>query len=335
MSSEQQSGIQVSVVIPSYNSDKYISRAIDSVLTQTRPPEEIIVVDDGSTDQTAQVVSLYGGRIEYIWQENAGSSVARNTGIEAARGKWIAFLDADDEWLPERLEEQFELLRRNHDLVWVTGNYLRCVCRSGHRQQPCLDLEIASSALERKEYFESFFSAFLLNCWGCTDTMLIKRQALVEAGLFRPGQLRDDDYDMWWRIAYRWPKIGFVPRPLAIYHLDIESSIIRKHHDDASISCDLIQRHLALSQQHGMLGQFTPVAERLLRRWMRAMLFDARSADIRKMLSQFDKLLPARYRMCMFVLTIFPRCTACGCRAISWLARRFNLRKKPVRSRTQ
>ncbi|MHC5190567.1 MAG: glycosyltransferase family 2 protein, partial [Planctomycetota bacterium] len=84
--------MKISVVIPAYNAEKHIARAIDSVLAQTRPADEIIVVDDGSTDATAEVVRSYGEKVIFIQQENAGVSVARNAGIEAASGDWIAFL---------------------------------------------------------------------------------------------------------------------------------------------------------------------------------------------------------------------------------------------------
>ncbi|MCK4960446.1 MAG: glycosyltransferase family 2 protein, partial [Planctomycetes bacterium] len=89
----------VSVVIAAYNAEKYIQRAIDSVLAQSLPADEIIVVDDGSTDNTGDAVKHYGSKVRYIYQENAGPASARNTAIEAATGTWIAFLDADDEWL--------------------------------------------------------------------------------------------------------------------------------------------------------------------------------------------------------------------------------------------
>ncbi len=126
--------MRISVVIPAYNAGRYIGRAIDSVLAQTRPAEEIIVVDDGSTDNTAEIAGAYGDRIRFIRQENAGASVARNTGIAAATGNWIAFLDADDEWLPEKLRLQTEHLERNPDLTWTTANYVRCYCDSNRRE---------------------------------------------------------------------------------------------------------------------------------------------------------------------------------------------------------
>lgn len=321
----------ISVVIPAYNAGRYLGRTIDSVLAQTFGAQEIIVVDDGSTDNTAEVVARYESGVKYIRQDNAGASVARNTGIEAATGEWIAFLDADDEWLPEKLKLQTEHLVRNPDLVWTTGNYICCVCGK-ELQSPHLPPDKAGLILSGKEYSDSFFHAFLQNVWGCTDTMLVKRDVLFEAGLFRPGQLRGNDYDMWWRIAYRWPKIGYLAEPLAVYHLDVEGSIIRKY-TDAAILRDLIQRHLELAQQHGRADDFGPCAIYLLRRWMRAMLFEARGREVRAMLRQFDELLPGWYKAFMRLFAAFPRTTAVGCRMISRIVRFLGLRKRLVRSR--
>ncbi len=326
----EQNNYTISVVIPAYNAGKYVGRAIDSVLAQTLAPHEVIVVDDGSTDNTAQVVAQYQSKVKYIVQENAGASVARNTGIKTADGEWIAFLDADDEWLPQKLHLQTELLDRNPDIVWTTGNYLTCVC-SKNLQAPSIETAKAIELLDGKEYSDSFFRAFLKKVWGCTDSMIIRRDALIEAGMFRPGQLRGNDFDMWWRIAYRYPKIGYLAEPTAIYHLDIEGSIIRKHTDGA-ISRELIHRHLELAQQHNRIDDFTPCAVHLLRGWMRSMLFDEQADEIRMMIRQFGDLLPRPYKAFMWMLTAFPKTTAAGCRMISRIVRFLGLRKRLVRS---
>ncbi|MBN2137845.1 MAG: glycosyltransferase family 2 protein [Sedimentisphaerales bacterium] len=107
----------VSVVIPTYNRAEFVVRAIDSVLEQTWRDYEVIVVDDGSTDNTKEVLGPYMDRISYIYQDNAGVSVARNTGIEAAKGQWVAFLDSDDEWLPEKLAVQMSCVSNNPEIV--------------------------------------------------------------------------------------------------------------------------------------------------------------------------------------------------------------------------
>jgi len=98
--------MDISVIIPSYNRAGYLRRSIDSVLSQTSPADELIVVNDGSTDHTSELLGEYGTALRVINQANQGVSAARNTGIRAARGEWIALLDSDDAWLPEKLANQ-------------------------------------------------------------------------------------------------------------------------------------------------------------------------------------------------------------------------------------
>jgi glycosyltransferase involved in cell wall biosynthesis len=109
--------VKVSVIIPTYNSIRFVTEAIDSVLAQTFQDFEILVVDDGSNDETRQVLKeKYGDSIRYLYKENGGVSSARNYGIERAEGKYIAFLDADDVWMPEKLEKQVELLESDSEI---------------------------------------------------------------------------------------------------------------------------------------------------------------------------------------------------------------------------
>ncbi|HET6262971.1 MAG TPA: glycosyltransferase family 2 protein, partial [Chloroflexia bacterium] len=107
----------VSVVIPTYNRAHCIAHAIDSVLRQALPPHEVIVVDDGSTDDTATVLARYDRRVRVLRQENGGVSVARNNGIAAASGQWIAFLDSDDEWAPQKLAAHAEAIGAGGTMV--------------------------------------------------------------------------------------------------------------------------------------------------------------------------------------------------------------------------
>ena len=318
----------VSVVIPAYNAGKYIGRAIESVLAQSRAADEIIVVDDGSNDDTAEVVGGYGSKVRLIRQENAGASAARNTGIKAAACEWIAFLDGDDEWLDNNLQLQTELLRRNPNLMWSCGNYIRCLCDEKHRL-PDLAPNKCKQLLAGKDYFDSYFAAHAAFAGGCTDTMLIKRDVLIEAGLFSPDQRRFNDMDTWWRIAYRHPEIGFVIQPLAIRHMVIQDSISQKKRP-AAVYCDIIAKHLKLADEHNKLDEFKPLATTMLRRWMRSMLFDARANNIRSMMEQFDSLLPGWYKIFMRILTAFPRTTALGCHAISRIVRTLRLRRQLV-----
>jgi glycosyltransferase involved in cell wall biosynthesis len=104
---------RVTAIIPVFNGAALIRRSIESVLSQTRPADEVIVVDDGSTDETANIVRSYGLRVRYLRQPNSGVAAARNNGVKQAKSEWIAFLDHDDEWLPNKLERQMALLEHH------------------------------------------------------------------------------------------------------------------------------------------------------------------------------------------------------------------------------
>ena len=116
------------------------------------------------------------------------------------------------------------------------------MCRQ-NRRAAHINPKKAHSLLEGKDFFDSYFFAFVQETWGCTDTMVIKRKALEEAGCFTPGGQNLEDIDLWWRIAYRWPQIGYVSRPLAVYHLEVPDSLIQTA-NDRGVFGRTIERHL-------------------------------------------------------------------------------------------
>jgi GT2 family glycosyltransferase len=321
--------ISISVVIPAYNAGEFISWAIDSVLAQSRRADEIIVVDDGSTDETSERIKRYGSQVRYVYQENAGPSVARNKGIEAACSEWIAFLDADDEWLPERLGLQCALLGRNEHLVWVTSNFYRCLCDENHRTAD-VNPDRVRRVLKGKEYFDDFFRTSLPHGCGWTGTMLIKKEVLQEAGMFDANLHIAEDTDLWFRIACRWPRIGFVAEPLAIYHMTTAGSLMKKHRR-LKFQSDLIERQLQFASEHGRLDAFKPCVGRAVSSHIRGLLFENQPDEIRRLLNQFGELLTRRFKIIIRLLLIFPRTTAVLCHGISKVVRAFNLRKEAVR----
>lgn len=322
--------MRISVVIPTYNNERWLSRAIDSVLAQSRSADEILVVDDGSTDRTPEVAAAYGSKIRYLRQENAGASVARNTGIQAASGEWIAFLDADDEWLPNKLQLQIEHLQRHPDLGWTTANYMECLCESGRRAAALPEKRILD-CLNGGSISPDYLQTYARGLTGCTDTMLIRREVLETAGLFRPEQKRFNDLDLWLRIAYHYPRIGYLAQPLAVYHLEAGEHISIRFHNPQVIR-ELVHRHRKLAQEAGRMEAFGPLAAHLLQRWMRGMLFDPTLAgEIRSLLTEFGDLLSSPVRLQYRVLTAFPSLTAFGCRSLSFLIRRLRLRRRAVR----
>jgi len=310
---------RISVVIPTYNLAAYIGRAIHSVLAQTRPADEIIIVDDGSDDGTADIITSYGVAVRYIVQENAGASAARNAGITAARYEWIAFLDGDDEWLPEKLARQTALIARNPHLNWVTGNFF--LCEGPIRQdREKLPVDEGKKLLAGQDYFGDYFAAYNAGATGWTGTMVIRKEALEQAGGFCVGQKAANDLDMWWRIAYDHPQIGYVPEPLAKYHSTIPDSITKKYRQPI-ILAELLERHLDLSAQKGQQEQFESCARRMVQNRIHEYLLDERIGEVPEFLSRFGHILPRKYQRRVRLLTLCPRVTSFLRPLLRWINR--------------
>ena len=214
--------MNVSVVIPTYNYARYLGEAIDSALGQTLPPLEVIVVDDGSTDDTPEVLAKYGDRIRVLRQENAGVAIARNSGIAAARGEFIAFLDADDVWFPRKLELQMARFDDSIGLVHCGVEFGSAI------QLPRVDGDVAEALL--------LLQPDVIHAPG--STVVVRKRAAEEAGGFDPSLPASEDWDFIYSVATR-SRVAHVAEPLVHY---------RKHgagrHDDI------------LNMERGMLRAF-------------------------------------------------------------------------------
>jgi glycosyltransferase involved in cell wall biosynthesis len=182
----------VSVIIPTYNSADYIEEALQSVFEQTFQDFEIIVIDDGSTDGTVEVLRKYGDRISYIFQENNGPSSARNRGIRAARGEYIAFLDADDLWVSTKLEKQVSLFLQRKGLGMVTTG----ACSFDEKGV------YGYSADKRKTLMVGDIARniFLRSNIG-TPTVMVRKEIFDSIGFFEENIRQSEDDNMWIRIA--------------------------------------------------------------------------------------------------------------------------------------
>lgn len=203
---------QVSVIIPTYNRKAYVQEAIDSVLVQTYTDYEIIVIDDGSTDGTgAALQARYGDKIHYVWQQNQGESVARNKGLEMARGEFIAFLDSDDLWLPEKLNKQVAYLTAHPKVDLLFG---RAQLIDQHGQPMGKSIGRAAKSFDKK-------ILYFWNPIGGPSTTLIRQTALDKAGNFDANIKFGEDWDLWFRVA---AENNVVP-------LDEVLTCIRRHRD--------------------------------------------------------------------------------------------------------
>lgn len=204
---------KVSVIIPTYNRQKFITMAIDSVLSQTFKDYEIIVIDDGSTDNTRQVLESYEEKIKYIYQKNSGVSAARNAGIRLARGELVAFLDSDDEWLPDYLSITVSKLNNNSKLIALYSDSYK------------IDFyKNVKTAFEEKKINKFFdFKNFIIKNRPlililkhnlCNlQSFLVKREALIKAGPFDTKLTIGEDIDMICRIALQ-GAFGIFKKPL-------------------------------------------------------------------------------------------------------------------------
>lgn len=195
---------KVSIVIPTYNRENFVKQAVESVLAQTFPDYELIVVDDGSTDDTYRQLFCFSSRIRYVFQPNSGPSRARNTGIQISRGEWISFLDSDDTWKKEKLEQQFRNIEENSkfkihytDEIWI---------RNGRFVNP---------RKKHTKYSGWIYLHCLPLCIISPSSVLIHRSVFEEVGFFDTSLPVAEDYDLWLRISSIYP-IKFLPQKLII-----------------------------------------------------------------------------------------------------------------------
>lgn len=201
----------VTVIVPTYQRAHVLPRALRSVLGQTFKAFELLVVDDGSTDNTASVVEAFRDpRIRYLRQrENAGAAAARNRGIREARGELISFLDSDDEWLPEKLRSQVELLRRSPPTVGLVYTGARSLDGKGRLRE----LHVPTC---RGDVRPAMLEANIIH--GCSGVMI--RACVVEVvGFFDEDIPAIEDYDYWLRVSESF-HFDFLQEPLFLYHDD-------------------------------------------------------------------------------------------------------------------
>jgi glycosyltransferase involved in cell wall biosynthesis len=184
---------KVSVIIPTYNNARHISDAIDSVLEQTVHDIEILIIDDGSVDNTKEILKKYSSRIKYIYQENKGVSAARNRGIKEARGKYVAFLDADDIWFPSKTDRQLSLFERNRHVGLVSA-FMDTIDENG--------LPLGQKKPGKKP--GSRYETAIVNGSPAPSTFMVKRECFDMVGLFDENISIFEDLDIYIRIAERY-----------------------------------------------------------------------------------------------------------------------------------
>ncbi len=195
----------VSVVIPVHNAERYLEATLKSVFAQSYPHTEIIAVDDGSEDRSVDILKRYSDRVVLLRQPNSGAAAARNRGVQAASGEWIAFLDADDLWSPRKLQRQFDgrgnCLWSYTDAVFVGG------VNDGRK-----DSEL------NEKYHGPVLERLVCNNFVCLSSVLIQKQAYLNAGGFSERIRYVEDWELWIRLASEY-EIAYVDEPLVKYRI--------------------------------------------------------------------------------------------------------------------
>jgi glycosyltransferase involved in cell wall biosynthesis len=218
-------GPLVSVIIPNYNYAGYIGEALESVLAQTYSNVEVIVVDDESPDNSLEVLTHYGDRIKVIAQKNSGVAAARNTGVAACSGEMVAFLDADDVWLPEKLEKQMKKMAADGEIGLVHCS-MTLIDPSG---EVCGEIANGKEGRVASDLL-LFESGTVI---GAGSTALVRREIFHAIGGFDTRLSTAADWDLSYRIAVD-HKIAFVPEPLVLYRThnsNMHSNIGAMEHD--------------------------------------------------------------------------------------------------------
>ena len=240
----------VSIIINCYNSARYLREALDSVYQQTFKDYEIVFWDNQSTDDSGKIARSYGDPLKYFRGEKfLPLGAARNAATEKATGKYIAFLDCDDIWLPEKLEKQVTLLDSNKELGLVYSD--------------CYVIDSAGTAAEKTYFFDKkplrgmIFKELVQANPIPLLTAIITREAFNKAGVFNPKYEIGEEYDLWLRIAEYYP-IDFIEQPLAKYRVHSESATSKNHilnyKEDLQIKGSWLKRNPVLKKEMG--GRF-------------------------------------------------------------------------------
>jgi glycosyltransferase involved in cell wall biosynthesis len=192
----------VSVVVPAYNSERHIEGCLRSIVEQDYPSLEVIVVDDGSTDQTGSLVGAFGGPVHYVRQQNSGSAVARNVGVQLAQGEYIGFNDSDDLWAPHRLKQQVTFLRSQSEYLAVCGRFM-AVAEDFTRADAARQEYQSEAVLDREQSGWTYLRLLETSIYHI-DTLLVDK-GVMGSIRFNPDYRRGQDFDFWLQLVHATP----------------------------------------------------------------------------------------------------------------------------------
>ncbi|UPW19193.1 glycosyltransferase family 2 protein [Agarivorans sp. TSD2052] len=264
----------VSIIMPAYNAAAFIGKAIDSILNQGFSDYQIIVVDDGSKDHTLEVLEQYADDITLITQANGGASKARNTGIKAATGDFIAFLDSDDLWRTQKLALQVDAMQKN-------PNWVACYTETSYKadEERNVQDERISATLVGKSLQQVFLHPYLV-----TSSFMVRREILAKVGGFDESLKTAEDIDLYLRVAEQ-GVIGQVQKSL-VWKADIEGSLgslLSSYQDNLDVVDAFLARQAEIEQWRSLVGK---VKAKIFFDWGKDLLWNQQAYPAFKVLSR-------------------------------------------------
>lgn len=231
----------ISVVIPTFNRAEFVLQAVESVLNQTHKPDEIVVIDDGSTDNTKDLLKDLG--VRYIYQENRGVAAARNRGVCEAKNEWIAFLDTDDIWLPEKQEEQIIFHKQNPNILISQTDELWI--REGKK---------VNKPKRYKKHGGDLFFRSLDVCSITPSSVLVHKSVFDKAGLFDEKLEVCEDYDLWLRIAKEFP-VGLIENELIEKRAGHGDQLSFRYHSMDMFRLKALKKHREIKEVRDLIDK--------------------------------------------------------------------------------
>lgn len=297
--------MKISVVIPAYNVEKYINRSIESALNQTYKPFEIIVIDDGSIDNTARLVKNYENHVKYIFQPNQGSSSARNFGIDKAKGDWIAFLDSDDEWIETHLENFIKTIKIYPEIKWYSAPF-KMLCQKSKK----IIFKVKNNHLKdinKHGIFDDYMTAFPPKAYISSPTMIIHKSVFKKVGLFNTTKKTAEDLDMWFRIGLIFPRIGYTFEEAAIvYRRDFSLSTSKKLNAKKSLERFFESEKLAKDKSDVALKRVEPRIMYWVKKLIRSSISSNDILTLKEIRKNYNNRLSLRYKTILFLCIQVP-----------------------------
>lgn len=285
----------ISAVVAVYETEDYIGEALDAILGQTRPPDEVVVVDDGSTDGTARILEGYGTRIRVLRQANAGYPSAMNRAIREARGDYVALCGADDVWEPTKLEWQVDAIRANADAAVLFGHAVFFGAMVGDHARPT-----GSGMLENRSLAADLFRTCVIN----TPCATIRRDLFDHVGWFPDGFLADD-YDFFYRAIRAGFRFYYDPRTLVRYRRH-ERNITNDGHEIRRAWTQVRLQNADLVDDRGLIDEVLgPELFRIGRRFVdEGRRHEARSVFLRSLAYRRGNVMSANARALAWIVLL-------------------------------